>query len=46
MSRAALDSLVAAFPQHILETTDRLGDEVAIVAPAGLLGARRLALLL
>jgi NADH-quinone oxidoreductase subunit C len=37
MSRAALDSLVATFPQHILETTDRVGDEVAIVAPAGLL---------
>lgn len=37
MSRAALDGLVAAFPQYILETTDRLGDEVAIVAPAGLI---------
>lgn len=36
MSRAALDSLVAAFPQHILETTDRLGDEVAILRAEGL----------
>lgn len=41
MSRAALDSLLAAFPQHILESTDRLGDEVAIVSAAGLLDIAR-----